>query len=443
MDILILQTGRDSTAFARFHKKGETLRFQGADRRLHDNPDSFDEILRELASGGAAADRVLLSLDPKDLFFRELEIPIRDRRKLREILPIELKGETAIDTDALTFDAVPLSNGRIMAIWGVAEELERRIASMTVSGVEPQCVGSSLFHWHLLIPEETDGGPLGICDGRSLAVYADGEPVLFRSLGNGSLREEISRTLTLLDAGKGIRVNRVFLHGPAASVSVTSTGGGEDGISVLPLPAKAALLESFPGESTAVEHAGAWALATACLKGEPVNFRHGRLAYTAGRELLKKRLRLTAILAGVCILLILGETGVRYFFVKKDLASLDTSIKQIYQEVFPKRTKAVDALSELKSELRRLGGGAASQETLRVLNGIALAKADDITGIYEAELEGGQVRLKGEARSFQVVNDFKSRLAPLFASSEVSDVKTRPDGSVSFSIRGTLREGTR
>jgi general secretion pathway protein L len=53
------------------------------------------------------------------------------------------------------------------------------------------------------------------------------------------------------------------------------------------------------------------------------------------------------------------------------------------------------------------------------------------------------VRLKGEARSFQVVNDFKSRLAPLFTTSELNDVKSRPDGSVSFSFRGTLREETK
>jgi general secretion pathway protein L len=51
--------------------------------------------------------------------------------------------------------------------------------------------------------------------------------------------------------------------------------------------------------------------------------------------------------------------------------------------------------------------------------------------------------LKGDARSFQAANDFKSRLASLCASSELNEVKSRPDGSVSFSFRGTLREGTK
>jgi general secretion pathway protein L len=49
--------------------------------------------------------------------------------------------------------------------------------------------------------------------------------------------------------------------------------------------------------------------------------------------------------------------------------------------------------------------------------------------------------LKGDARSYNAANNFKSRLAPLFDTAKMEEVKSRPDGSVSFTFRGTLKEG--
>ncbi|HKZ16772.1 MAG TPA: type II secretion system protein GspL, partial [Geobacteraceae bacterium] len=59
---------------------------------------------------------------------------------------------------------------------------------------------------------------------------------------------------------------------------------------------------------------------------------------------------------------------------------------------------------------------------------------------YEAELEGNQVRLKGDADSVQSVNYFKARAAAMFATAEVGEIKSRASGGVSFSFRGTLQE---
>ena len=58
----------------------------------------------------------------------------------------------------------------------------------------------------------------------------------------------------------------------------------------------------------------------------------------------------------------------------------------------------------------------------------------------ETDLDGNQLRIKGDARSAQAVNDFKARLKPVFASLEVGEIKSRPDASVTFSLRGTLKE---
>lgn len=444
MDILIVEAGRTFAGFARFQKKGGALRFLGAELLPQEGPEDFARLLAELSSPDHREERVLLSLDPEHLFTRELELPIADRRKQREVLPLELKGETALAMEELVFDAIPLQGGRVVAVWGVGAELEERISAMSGAGLEPQIVGSSLYHWNLLIPQNIGAGSVAISDGRSLAVYADGEPILFRCFGEGDMHRQIDSTLALLEAGKGIRVERVFLHGRATAAAPISPDQGEASpVTYAPLPLQAGLADAFPDEGTAREYAGVWALATASLRGEPVNFRHGRLAYTAGNERLKKKLRLTALLSALFLVLLLGETGLRYYFVKSDLASLDKSILQIYREVFPNRTKPVDEVSELKSEIRRLGGGATGPGILQALNQIAGAKGDGIIGVYEAEIDGVQVRLKGDARSFQSVNDFKSGLSSFFESMDMDEVKSRPDGSVSFAFRGTLKEGVK
>ncbi|MDD2319017.1 MAG: type II secretion system protein GspL [Geobacteraceae bacterium] len=440
MEHLIIEAGRSSVGFMRFQKKGGEFYFQGAERHNLEDHDSFSSVVREFAGKETAASKVILSLDAENLFFRELPLPITDRRKQREVLPLELRGETAVDVEKLVFDALPLEEGRVMAIWAIAADLEAKIASMCEAGLEPQIAGCSLFHWHHLLAEPVEDATVALSDGCSLAVYCGNKPILFRSLVDGNFREEITRTLALLEAGKGIRVEQVLLHGSAASAPAA---GQSSDISFQPLPVSGNLAAAFPGESTALEYAGAWALAVASVGREPINFRHGKLAYTAGRDRLKRKLRITAILAAAFLVLLLLETGLRYYFVSRDLSSLDSSIHQIYREVFPTRTKAVDEVSELRSEIRNLGGVTASQEILLALDGVAKAKSDNILAIYEADVDAGQVRLKGDARSFDAVNEFKSRLAPLFDSSEMTEVKSRPDKSVSFSFRGTLKEGAK
>lgn len=438
MELLIIEVGRRSVRLVRFLKKGGAVFFQGAEHKSLDENTSLPSFLQNLAGDDAGDSKVFLSLDADQIFFRELHLPILDRRKQREVLPLELKGETALDVDKLIFDALPLADGKVMAIWTVAAELSEKIAALREAGLEPQVAGSSLFHWQQLIPDSVGDAAVALSDGFSLAVYCQRKPLLYRSLVDGDFLEEISRTLVLLEAGKGIQVERVLLHGSAA----TSTQDRQVGrIVFTPLPVAGALAEAFPSDSMAVENAGAWALATDALKGEPINFRQGKLAYTAGRERLKKKLLLTAILVAVFLVLLLAETGLRYYFVRTDLSSLDASIHQIYREVFPARTKAVDEVAELKSEIRNLGGATASQEILQALNGVAKAKTDDILAIYEAEIDSGQILLKGDARSFNAANNFKSRLDPLFATARMDEVKSRPDGSVTFTFRGTLQEG--
>jgi general secretion pathway protein L len=115
----------------------------------------------------------------------------------------------------------------------------------------------------------------------------------------------------------------------------------------------------------------------------------------------------------------------------------------MYREIFPTRTKAVDEISEIKGEIKKLSGIENSGAYLELLKKLAEAKGNSINGLYEAELDGRNLRVKGDARSTQSVNEFKAALVPLLATVELGEVKSRPDGTVGFSLTGTLKEGTK
>ncbi len=429
MDMLIVQLKRTELVLAGFKPKKGGVSFLSAER--HQLSGEEGELSRILKGSSLAAGehRVILALPPSTLFMRELELPITDRAKVRELLPLELKGETALDADGLVFDALPLPDGKVLAVWGRVKELSEKIELLKEAGLEPEMVSASLFHWNKLAPT---AGVVAVSDGEAVAAYRDGAPVYFRALPPGSGQAELERTVAALELARGLRVERVISH--AADLRQ-----GES-----PPHSNRGLLDAFADDAHAAHDlAGAYAVAAAVADGSAINLRRGALAYTAGTEKLYQKLRVTMILAAALVLLIFAESGVRYYLVKRDLASLEGTIAGIYKEVFPGRKKAVDEVSELRSEIKRLEGAKTSSNVLKLLKDLAEAKGEDVAGIYETEVTGSEVRLKGDAKSFQAANDFKARVAAVLDGAEVSDTKSRPDGSVTFTLSGTMKGVTR
>lgn len=439
MDLLIIELKRKEVTFATFARKRGQLTFIDAARHPLGAEDSLPLLITECAARTGAERTVVLAIPSQQLFFREMALPITDRRKVRELLPLELKGETAVDAEQLVFDALPLAEGKMLAIWAKRHWLQDLIGLLAEKGLEPEIVTASLFNWQSLIAEEAANGAVALTDGDSVAVYVDRKPLFFRILGDGDQHGELARTMAALEIAKGVTIERIFAHSghcrklglddPAAATTLS------------PLAISGAFAETFGGDAeTAFDLAGSYAVARAVTSGEFINLRSGDLSYTAGAAKMHKKLRLSLFLAVTLIMLLFVEAGMRWYWVRQDLKSLDGSITSIYRQVFPTRKKAVDEVSELRSEIKRLNSGRTSSNTLLVLKNLAEAKGDDILGIFEAEIDGTMVRIKGDARSFQSVTDFKSRAGVVLSDVEVSDTKSKPDGSVTFVLRGMVKE---
>jgi len=417
MDLFVIELKRDEVILATFRRTRGALAFVEAQRHAG----GADDLAALLGTVPPGERRVILALPPTQLFMREMEFPLTDRNKVRELLPLELKGETALDTDELVFDALPLGTGKFLAVWGRAKELADKVEVLKAAGLEPEIITASFLHWDALAPA---AGTVAVTDREALAAFTDRTPIFFRALPANAGESEVGRTVAALEIAKGIAVDRVVHHGAA---------GGETEVS-------AELAGAFGDDAHAARDlAGAYAVAAATAEGAVLNLRRGPLAYTAGSEKLRKRLRVPLVLLGVLIVLAFAETGVRYRLASKDVASLDASIKNIYRQVFPSRQKPVDEVAELRAEIKRLEGAKTSSNVLAVLNQLAEAKGDDVTGLYEVNVEGNEVQAKGDAATFQATNNFKSRAAKYFDGGEITDNKSRPDGSVTFAYHGTWK----
>ena len=426
MFITVIQKKADEFIITRFQSRRGALQFvRGARHLLSEDDVSVDDILASWSSE-CQGDRVVLALPSALLSIRELTLPVSDRKRCREILPLELKGELASDADEPVYEALPLADNRIAAIWSKESLLAEEIKALSAMGFDPEVITFSMFNWQQLLPAPSEGA-VAVTDGESVVVYLNRQPLFFRALPKSG-ENSLEATIAAVELARNVKIETVFTLGNPLP-------------GLIELPQGGLLAAAFPGDASAAgDLAPQYAMARELAFGEPVNLRRGVLAFTRTRDKLRKKLRLTYALAAILVLLIFAEAGARYFILQRDISSLNSSIFGIYKEVFPTRTKAVDEVSELKAEIKKMGA-TGSEGILVVLKKLAEAKGDDPRELYEVDFDGNQVTGRGYDRSAQGVNDFKSKASLQFGNFEVSEIKSRPDGSVSFAFRGKLQGG--
>ncbi|MCK7504931.1 MAG: hypothetical protein MZV70_13195, partial [Desulfobacterales bacterium] len=91
------------------------------------------------------------------------------------------------------------------------------------------------------------------------------------------------------------------------------------------------------------------------LSDPTVNLRSGPFDYTKDREKVRKKLRVTAILALVAAVLINGDLVLRTVTARQETSALNRKMRRFYTELFPKEKKITDEVYQLKSHLKEIG----------------------------------------------------------------------------------------
>lgn len=437
MEYLILQSEEKRLTVAHFGISRRSTELIGAAWFVLDEERPLSDAVRQIVANMTGSPRVVLCL-PAALFAqRSVSLPLTDLRKVREVLPAQLQGDIALPIEELALEVLPAGEGRFLALWARKSDISEAIGRFREAGIEPQVVTSLPFALAELPGVPPDSA---VCDESTLAFLNGGRLTYFRASDSPLTAPAIAATLSALELSGGTLPPRLYLIGGVA--------GGLADADTLPLPVEALetpqeLGHLFKNDETFQQLAGLYAVARAGFAGTLPDFRRGELAWTVGDAKLRRKLILTGVLTVAVILLLFISKGLQYRAAVADISSLNKSIAAIYKEIFPARIKAVDEISEVKGEIRKLAGVESSIGYLDLLKKLAEAKGTSINGLYEAELEGRNLRIKGDARSAQSVNEFKAALAPLLDASELGEVKSRPDGTVTFRLTGTLKEGTK
>lgn len=435
MDCLVIRIGESQVTVARFNITGKSVAMEGAALFELNAGQDLAAVAGRITSGVKESPRVVLCLPPSLFAHKVVDLPLTDPQKIREVLPAQLLGEIALPVETAVFDALKLPAGKVLTLWAQKKDIANAIGLFKEAGMEPEVVTSSLFGWPSLpgIPHDC-----ALFDGNSLAIITGGELTFFRALSGAEPVKQLITTLSALEMSAAMLPSRLFVFGlgvvapqlpDTLSIAVETLEPSEDCVVLF------RTVQNFH------QLADLYAVARSCYNGSLPDFRRGDLAWTAGDVLLRRKLRLTALLAAVVVLLLFTGKALQYQSASRDIDSLNASIARIYSEIFPKRTKAVDEVAEVRGEIRKLTGSETSCAVLDTLKQLAEAKGAAINGLYEAELEGKVLRLKGDARSAQSVNEFKAGVAPFMTAVEVGEVRSRADGGVTFSMTATLKEG--
>jgi general secretion pathway protein L len=437
MDYLILQPEEHRLTVAHFGVSRRTTELIGAASLELNEEQTLADAIRHIVAKLTGSPRIILCLPPTLFAQRSITLPLTDLRKVREVLPTQLQGDIAQTVADLVLDVLPSGEGRFLALWARKGDISAVIEQFRQLGLEPQVITSLPFSLtaHPGLPPDC-----AVLDGSSLSILKTGRLTYFRTFIAEISPSMITATLSALELSGAALPPRLCLTGSAAHLFSDADS--------LPLPVETVALPAelghlFKNEETFQQLAGLYAVARASHDGTLPDFRQGELAWTAGNAKLRKKLLLTGILAVTVIVLLFISKGLQYRAAVTDVASLNKSIAALYREIFPTRAKAVDEISEIKGEIRKLAGVEGSSGYLDLLKKLAEAKGNSINSLYEAELEGRNLRIKGDARSAQAVTEFKTALTPLLATAQLGEVKSRPDGSVTFSLTGTLREVTK
>ena len=437
MDYLIISMHEERLLAARFDvtSRGTTLR--GATEITLGAELDLAGAAARISEGVAPGLRVVLCVPQYLCAQRALDLPLSDLRKVREILPAHLQGEIVLPVEEAVFDAVPGADGTIMAVWARRADIAACIEPFRQAGCEPQVVTSAPLAWTHLPGVPPD---CAVSDGSAVAFLKNGRFAFLRPFEQGDSRKQLRATLSAMGmSGIGVPDHLIIFGEQAEELSAVK--GLLTEVVLLTLPEE--LVPQFRSERNFQQLAGLHAVALACHAGELPDFRRGDLAWTVGDQRLRRQLRLTALLAAVVVVLLFAAKGLQYRAVSNDLASLNKSISTQYRDIFPGRGKAVDELAEVRGELKKLTGGEGAAMTLDALKKLAEAKGSTINGLYEIELEGRSLRIKGDARSSQGVNEFKAALGGMISAAELGEIKSRPDGTVTFTLTGQIREGAR
>ncbi len=418
----------------------------------------LEEALKALVEQvGPEADICISSIPGEHVSYRNLRMPFRDKKKIRQTLAFELETMVPFPVEDLLVDftvADRSDQSEILAASVKQAYISEYLAHLQANGIDPAVLdirGVPTACWLLRQAGTPDDGLLleiGL-KRNTMILYLNRRIALVRTLPfNGSAidrcpdtqaAEQIESCLrsfctdvqyTLHAFGsqtaKTVRPQSVFITGSGALYPDT-----ENLLSrFLDLPVERIDLATDSRIHMDENIAGAWnpelmnnALALAVREAKQgLGFNFRRDGFEVKKQYFRhnKEIRKAVAFLIVVLCLLAVDLGVDYYFLKKRYKILDQQITQVFRQTLPDVKRIVDPVHQLKAKINEINksalslpGISAKRKALDLLRDISLRvpeSADvDMTRIV---VDPDAVLIRGETDTFNTVDTIKKGLEP-------------------------------
>lgn len=422
----------------------------------------------------AADASCMVSIPAAQASYRNIQIPFKDQKKIRQILPFELEALLPFPSEDMICDFHPVklpdAKDHTDMIAAAAENavIKSYLDILASFKIEPEIITVSGFPAALLltrcanIPENCFFMDIEYsrC---TVFVIISGQICLIRSFPvnpnigrTEAICADVQYTLAAFEEifhpGMNFQPDEIYITGYGAEGS----GFEREAERILGIPVRradiirdtAALIKADPAtySKTSAQMDAVYALALSEIEGIPVlNFRRGTFAPRRQWAEYKKHIIQNSVLLILVMISAFLTLFIDAYSMEKKLTGLNRQITDIFKTTFPNATKIVDPLHQMRAaveeERKKAVFPSESGKNIRsidILNEISKQIAPEIdVELAKLFIREDSVEISGETDTHNSVDDIKNRLekSPTFKEVTIASSVTEKDGRVRFRLR--------
>jgi len=406
----------------------------------------------------------VVSISADHFSFRILQVPFKDAKKIRMVLPFELEPTVPYPIDDLEIDYIDLESAgpddhsEIIAVAVPRTELIPYIKSLAELKIDPEMVTVGGLPSAMCLASQADPGEdrmvLEIGNASSsLFIVSGGRLQLIRSFMTpaaadnraGILGAFVQRTLAAYDELSQTEFNPLDIVVTGAGLN--GAGLDNDVAKVLNIPINRLnfadrLNIEMDSENTKPWNAplmdNALALALMAIEGiKGLNFHKDQFAAKKLFIKHKKKWIKTGILAAAVLVLFFVSAVMESYTLNRRLDRLDQQITGVYKATFPEAKRIVDPHREMQVNVQEAKKSVVSQSTvgphirsIDILNSISQRIPDSIkVDVTRMVISPETVIISGTTDDFESPNDIKSKLEQVEFFKKVTISSTNLDRS--------------
>jgi len=406
----------------------------------------------------------VVSISADHFSYRILQVPFKDAKKIRMVLPFELEPTVPYPIDDLVIDFIDLQSAgqsdhsEIIAVAVPRTELSPYIESLAEFKIDPEMVTVGGLPSAMCLASQADPGEdrLVLEIGKissSLFIVSGGRLQLIRSFPTPVAAENraamlgafVQRTLAAYD-----ELCQTEFQPPDILVTGSGLNGADldsDVSKVLDIPVNRLNFADHLNIQIDSENTKPWnpalmdnalALALMAIEGiKGLNFHKGQFAAKKLFIKHKKNWIKTGILATAVLALLFSSAIMENYTLNRKLDHIDQQITDVFKATFPQVKRIVDPHREMQINLQEAKKSAVTRSTagphirsIDILNSISQSIPDSIkVDVTRMVISPETVIISGTTDDFESPNDIKGKLEQVEFFEKVTISSTNLDRS--------------